>query len=153
MNVKVKSELKKISGKYNGLLRPRDIVNFARNTKTALHKCFEWDNKKAGEEYRKEQARRLIRVYVVEYKHPHRTAKPIRAIVSLPMDRRKSGGGYRYLENVMSDKEFKAELLKSALDDLETFKQRYQTLRELAGIFKAIDHVAEEIELKLKRVG
>lgn len=40
------------------------VVKAARKSKGELHKCFEWDDTKAGEEYRKEQARLVLRMIV-----------------------------------------------------------------------------------------
>jgi hypothetical protein len=40
------------------------VVKAARKSKGALHDCFEWDDTKAGEEYRKEQARLVLRMIV-----------------------------------------------------------------------------------------
>jgi len=33
-----------------------NVVRFASNSKTELHKCFEWDDTKAAAKYRLEQA-------------------------------------------------------------------------------------------------
>lgn len=40
------------------------VVNAARKSKGELHKCFEWDDAVAGHEYRKEQARYVLRMLV-----------------------------------------------------------------------------------------
>jgi len=40
------------------------VVKVARKSKGELHKCFEWDDSIAGEEYRKEQARLVMRMLV-----------------------------------------------------------------------------------------
>ena len=43
------------------------VVNAARPKEAALHPAFEWDNRKAGEEYRLWQARQIVRsVQVVD---------------------------------------------------------------------------------------
>ena len=40
------------------------VVNAARKSKGDLHDCFEWDDSIAGEEYRKDQARLILRAIV-----------------------------------------------------------------------------------------
>ncbi len=45
------------------------VVNAARKTKCELHKCFEWDDSKAGEEYRKDQARLIMRMITTTIEH------------------------------------------------------------------------------------
>lgn len=50
---------------------PAQIVEKAKDSKTELHKCFEWDNEKAAEKYRLEQARMVTHQLVyVEPKKP-----------------------------------------------------------------------------------
>jgi len=47
-------------------LLPRDLVQEARPAGAALHRCFEWDDAVAGEAFRLQQARILIRAIRVE---------------------------------------------------------------------------------------
>lgn len=54
------AELRRINGK-NGNLTPEAVVEDATPESATLHPCFEWDNQKAGHEYRLGQARHLIR--------------------------------------------------------------------------------------------
>jgi hypothetical protein len=48
-----REELAKL--KKRGKLSPSDVVEFARDEKTALHSCFEWDDSVAAREYRLHQ--------------------------------------------------------------------------------------------------
>lgn len=48
-------ELNSIRRKHNNVLRPRDVVEFARNPKTALHHEFEWNDTAAAMYYRRER--------------------------------------------------------------------------------------------------
>lgn len=52
-----------VSGLFNdhGEVRPSDLVEAARPKSSPAHAGFEWDNKKAGHEYRLIQARTWIR--------------------------------------------------------------------------------------------
>lgn len=58
---KVGEELERIEYKD-----AESVVKAARKSKGELHKCFEWDDSIAGEEYRKEQARLVLRMLVVK---------------------------------------------------------------------------------------
>ena len=44
-----------------GRLLARDVLDAARDPSSPLHGCFEWDDGRAAEAYRLEQARELIR--------------------------------------------------------------------------------------------
>ena len=54
------------------------VVRAARKSKGALHGCFEWDDSKASEAYRLEQARYLLRMVVVVEEPEEKDAEPIR---------------------------------------------------------------------------
>ena len=119
------------------LLRPCDIVNYARNKQTALHSYFEWDNKKCGEKYRLHQARMLVDVYV---KVLPSMEKPSRVYVSLKSDRKEPGGGYREMIVVMKNKNLREELISEALSELILYQQKYRQLKEIGfAIQSAID--------------
>lgn len=134
----IDEELRQIAARHNGLLRPEDVVEFAKDEETALHSRFQWDDDKAAQEYRLWQAREIIRVSVILLPN---TSEPVRAFVSLKADRSKDAGGYRTIQNVMTDTEMREQLLEQALDDLEYFTRKYQQLKELAPVFDAITNI------------
>ena len=92
-----------------GVLRVDDVLAEARQKDSVLHKHFEWNNSKAAEAYRREQARTLIqrcKITLVD-----NTPVQVRAFVSLPTDR-ESGGGYRLTAEVVGDEYLKEELVR-----------------------------------------
>jgi len=138
MNKAVLAEMTKIQAKDGGLLQAEAVVRFAANPKTALHKKFTWDNRKAGHEYRLWQARELIGVFVTVLKP---NTQPVRAFVSLRADRKLPGGGYRAIVDVVSDADMRRQLLAEALDDAERWQGKYAALTELKPVFKEIARV------------
>lgn len=139
--VRVVDVLEQICLKAGGVLRAEDVVRLAANPKHPLHDKFEWNNGKAASQYRLWQARELIRVSVTMLAES-KTA--IRAFVSLKDDRAKVGGGYRAIHDVLSDAEMRDRLMGEALDELEDFKQKYKTLKELAPVFAATNAVTKK---------
>jgi len=132
-------ELGAIANRCKGILRPCDVVSFARRKTTALHSRFEWNDGKAAQEYRLWQARQIIRVWVDVV---HEDVKPFRVFVSLSRDRKKEGGGYRRTSSVLSDATYRAELIAGAMKDLARFKAKYHTIKDdLAPVFAAIEEV------------
>jgi hypothetical protein len=67
--------------------------------------------------------------------------KTTRAFVA-PVGERKSkenpDGGYVQIEHVMSDEDRKANMLASAKAELQAIRAKYETLTELAKVWKAI---------------
>ena len=87
--------LKEIAKRDGGLLRPRAVVDAARDVESPLHRCFEWDDKVAGEKYRLEQAQRLIRSFtVVHEKNGKKCESPM--FIGLSVDRTGSSGDNPY---------------------------------------------------------
>ena len=137
----IRAELEHICQSHGGVLRPEDVVAFARNKRTALHSELEWDDAKASQEHRLWQARTVIRVAVTVLPSPHADQEPVRAYVSVVSDRVRPGGGYRPLADVMTNDEMRAELVTEALGEVKRWRRKYERLRELVPIFRAIDKV------------
>lgn len=136
----IKEELTQIFQKHNGSLPPEAVVEFARNKNTALHAEFEWDDTEAAHQFRLVQARNIIRLNIDIVETPNGNVR-VPVYVSLVSDRR-SGLGYRALTDVMSDADMRAQLLQQAIDELQRVRRKYESLRELAPVFSALDRVA-----------
>lgn len=140
-NNKVIAELKRIAARNaGGILDPAEVVAAARPKSSPLHSRFEWDNTKAGEQYRLWQARTLIRVCVQVMPTPTNEKHVERVWVSLKEDR-KDDGGYRPLVAVLSDAQLCEQLIADALSDLEVWEEKYKNLKALSEVFRAIKKV------------
>jgi hypothetical protein len=128
----------------NGVLMPVDVVKAARPVTSPLHNCFDWNDSTASQKYRLWQARQLIVSVRIAYDDKGETIAPV--FVSLKPDRK--DGGYRALSDVLSSKEWRTELLKTAMDELKTFQERFDTFQELAAVFKAIRRVEKKVTKK-----
>lgn len=140
INEKVKEELEFVRSNTNGILRAQDVVEYAKDPSTELHRHFEWDDNKAAEAHRLNQARMLINVCVIV--NPVNNKK-IKAYVSLKSER-KHGIGYRAVVDVLKDSFLTEELMQDALKDLERFQEKYNRLKEateLGPVFSAIETV------------
>jgi hypothetical protein len=132
-------EMKVIASRNpEGLMKPEQVVEYARDPSTALHDRFEWDNEVCGDRYRLYQARMLIRAY--GYREPS-TEKEHRLFVSLTPDRKTAGGGYRLITSVLSNKAQRTQLLEDAHEEMMIFRRKYAVLQELSVVFAAMDKV------------
>ena len=114
------------------LLRPRAVLAAAAPAASPLHACFEWDNRRAGEAYRLEQARTLIRtVQIANPEALERTATIM--FVSLAGDRTRPGGGYRLVEEVLFAADLRAAMLATAQRELQSWMQRYRMFEALVA--------------------
>lgn len=111
---------------------PEEVLKKARNKKSELHKCFEWDNSIAAEKYRLQQARFLICNLVVVTEN--KDDEPVR-VFQISSER----NTYQPTRLFMQDMNEYQILLKRAKNELVSIKRRYQTLTELEKVFSAID--------------
>lgn len=112
------------------------ILDKARDEKTELHKCFDWDDAEAAEKWRLQQARHIVCNLVIKEKTD--APKPeVRVFFKTDNE-----SGYKPTVLIMQDKDEYRKLLDRALAELNSFRSKYKTLVELDGVFDAIDKVA-----------
>jgi hypothetical protein len=133
----IREELLFLSQKNEGLLSPQNIVEYAKNQNTLLHSKFEWNDEKAGYEYRLWQARKIISLEFEIIKSDDKDLKPVRLFISLKDDRN-CETGYRLITNVLTNEEYRGRMLKEALEELNRIREKYQMLTELAKVFAVI---------------
>lgn len=114
---------------------PKQILDKAKDAETELHKCFEWDNTKAGEKWRLHQARKLVCSLVFKEQSEQTDPAPgIRLFFKIDEDE-----GYKPVVMIMRDKAEYQKLLTKALSELRAFQAKYKSLTELDSIFSEIE--------------
>nr|DAP45613.1 MAG TPA: hypothetical protein [Bacteriophage sp.] len=112
------------------------ILDKARDEKTELHKCFDWDDAEAAEKWRLQQARHIVCNLVIKEKTD--APKPeVRVFFKTDNE-----SGYKPTVLIMQDKDEYQKLLARALAELNSFRAKYKSLTELDGVFDAIDQLA-----------
>lgn len=132
-------ELIRIREKH-GVLTPEVTVEEAKSKKSVLHPHFEWDNSVAAEEYRKDQARKMIRsIYVIVEENPD---------WKIPANINIQGSGergYYPAAEVMASPEMRAEALRRVWENLSRLRRLYAHLEQFASVWKAIDETQEKV--------
>lgn len=124
---KVYADLEKIEEKT-----PQNIVDYAaKHPRSELHKCFTWDDTKAANEWRKVEARQVVRLLVFEDETEEEPTK-VRVL-------QKTNNAYKPVVQIVRNEDEYKELLKRAKAELASFKERYKTLVELETVLEAID--------------
>lgn len=141
---KIGEILEKIE-KEKGGVQPSDIVEEAR-TNDFLNNFFEWDNRRAGEMYRLEQARNLVRQIVIRVEEIE-DKPPIRAYVSVnnSVTRNKE---YVHIYSAMSRSDYKTQIISKALNELNGWTLRYEQYKELGEIVGTVDEVVKKFKIK-----
>lgn len=124
-----------------GELQAADVVDESRPEDAPLHPCFEWDDYKAAERYRQQQARNLIDCVVTTQETKSAGQIEVRAYVH-------TAGGYHPTQVIVSQKDMHDELIKTALRDLEAFQRRLETfevLKPVKELQRAVGKATQEL--------
>ena len=138
--------IEEIREKNGGDVAAEHIVKAAKPKRHKLHGIFEWDDSKAANQHRVNQARTLLRSIEVIYEElPDR---PVRSHEIVFKKRRGEDGErtiYRTTDEAMADPVARDALIAEAIRQAMAFRRRFQNLRELQLIFDAIDKVADKV--------
>jgi len=127
----VKDELLNIYREHDRLT-PQLVVEVATDPAHPLHDRLEWDDTKAGHQYRIHQARELIRVVKVTEVSGQGLSQ-VRAFVSV---QREDGPSYTPIEDVRGDEITTALVLRTAEREWRQLYERYQDLSGFLSVVR-----------------
>ena len=113
---------------------PQEIVDFAMDENTELHKCFTWDDTEAANKWRKQEARMVSCNLVVKYVDKKNNTENLRILVTT-----ERGRSYTPVTLISRDNDKYAEMLRRAKAELSVFKRKYNQVKELDEILNLID--------------
>jgi hypothetical protein len=118
--------------KRDGQVQPSTLVNGARPQDHPAHSAFEWDDSKAGEEYRLWQARQWIRrvEVVVEERQERLIHVPVVKVGNRATEARE--GYYKPISVVVGNQDEFAAALSQAGAKLGAAKAAYEELQKVA---------------------
>ena len=119
----------------NGGLTAKRLVDESRSKTAPLHDAFEWDDEKAAEAYREDQARYIIRSLIIESET--KEGEPVRAFFSIYKNK-----SYERVDVILEDSRKSEALIEMALKELKAFRAKYSHLAKLIPVFQAIDEVS-----------
>jgi len=131
--------IKEIKNGNDREIKPIDVLIQARDREHRLHKYFEWDDSKAAEKYRLAQARTLIRHVYVIINTPG-GPKTTRYMVSVK-SKKKKGRQYVSFADALNEDEYRGQMIREALTQLQIWRRKFGMYEELMPIFKAIDSI------------
>lgn len=131
----LRDELQTIYDQH-GKLTPTLVVATARDEAHPLHARFTWDDSVAGERWRREEARLMIRSLKVVYK-PADGRKPeraTRAFHAIPIPDDSGEQDFYSAEDVAADPVMTAVLLAEMEREWRAFKARWSHFSEFAAM-------------------
>lgn len=117
------------------------VVFDAKKASSPLHSFFEWNDAKAGHNYRMEQAGKLIRSIRLKVEY---TSHTVKAPVYV-QDTRKDEG-YIAVKDLKTDEEHAAEVLTRRLGAIHTSVLTAQTLAEELGLEALFQDFLQSLE-------
>lgn len=145
---------------HKGRIPEDELLREAQENASPLHEFFEWDDKKAAERYRSQQARSLLNglkvtVKIVDKADPSLSTKT--TVCFVPEEGATttvytvSTTRVEAEDNILglSNREQRPmSRLEKARFELRAFRKRYEDLEELAAVFSAIDELLIEAHIK-----
>ena len=129
----------------HGDLNKYILLDSSRAEDALLHNCFEWDDTKAAESYRLNQAQIFITnmsCVMVE----NEDAKPMRAFINVADQAHAEKGSFMPIMAALSEDKHRKIVLKNALNELKAFRHKYSQLTELAKVLSVIEETEAEYE-------
>lgn len=128
---KVYSDINQIEEKT-----PQNLVDYAEeHPDCELYKCFTWDDRKAANEYRKSEARQVLRLLVYT-EDTEEDEEPIQIRVLQNVEQE-----YKPVKLIVKNNDEYKTLLKRAKAELAAFRLRYKQIAELETVLDAIDEI------------
>jgi hypothetical protein len=133
MDIEVRAELEALKDKDDMVHADQAVAWAKSHPKSKLHGKLEWDDRKAGHEYRLHQMRQLIVLHI-----RHENGEP--RMINLSFDRVR-GGGYREISDVVRSKMLSEIAENDALRELLRVRKKYGHLKRLVAVWKEVDRV------------
>lgn len=129
-----------------GQITPGDLVDASRPDDAPLHTCFTWDDAEAAEKCREDEARRIIRSYVIvrEDERGREVEEIANISVAAPFD--EDGPSYKPARDAMEDPDLRARVIALARAQLHGWEARYGHLAELAEAVELVRRAREAAE-------
>ena len=127
----------------DGGLTPQTLLDASRDESSPTHALFEWDDTKAAEKWRLEQASSLIRNIRIVRTDDTEERKALKDKGFVVTPGRQSA--YVSLDTALHRENYRAYLIEQAKRDCETFEAKYRRVSELASVIAAMDEFVEKV--------
>lgn len=131
-----------------GRLTPRVVVDSARPIDSPLHPIFEWDDLRAAELHREDQARHVLSsIRIVQPRDdPKQAPRSIHAYVSLEEDiDGEAQRAYVPMLRVFNDADLLKQAIERAAAELRSFEDRYAEFDAIARAARTAREAIEQV--------
>jgi hypothetical protein len=134
------------------VLKPESVVQYAAQDKNSeLYKCLEWNNEKAGDAYRRQQARDIIHLIIVtETVHEAGEAKQIKIRAFENAADKNLGSIYIPTKKALDDPEYRECILENIRHGIEELSEKG---KNYAAIINNSEKYQEGLDAAMKALG
>lgn len=119
---------------------PQQIVDRAADENSAMHGCFTWDDTKAANNWRKQEARTMLSRLVIQRRADDDSVPEVRVFHHV-----EGYSGYRQTVQIFHRTDERLALLRQIYRELESLKRKYELLCDLPEMMKLLDAVNEMV--------
>jgi hypothetical protein len=134
---------RKLEARLGRPVQPADFVAYAKTPEgKSIHGFFTWDNRVAGDKYRRLEAGFYCRAVRIRFAEG---ASPIRAVVNVKLDDQR---GYVDADTALKTPEYRKQLLADARRELRQLEIKWKALArwiDSPEFGRAIEHVTRAI--------
>ena len=129
--------IEKLREEYGNLLTPRIFVDSIEDARLTVHPLVEWNDTKAGDDWRLHQARNALNAVRIVFQVQGEEDRHIIANVHVIEDKQH---GYMPIEAIVNDADLHAQVVAEAQRYIAQFERRIErlNLKELEPIMQAI---------------
>ena len=129
-----------------GELTSARFLEVSRPEDAPTHNMFEWDDSVAAERYRLQQATVAINSVEVQIvNEATATVTSQAAFVNVIRKAPARTGSFAPIEVALSDENMRSTLLLNALNELKSFRRKYNQLSELSNVFLEIKKIEQAV--------
>ncbi len=140
-------EVVKALEREKGEVRPRDLVEAARDPQNPIHPLITWDDQVAAQRWREHEAQELIRALEVKVLVPE-VKEPVRVRAYHSTGR----GAYEHLSAVQTSRSKRERVMESAVRELEAIQEKVKALTLVLGSPYYTEPVLNGVDESIRRI-
>ena len=126
--------------KHQGKSTEELLAAVKKNTNSAAYKYIEWDDGKAGQEFRLHQIRNIVNHITLKITEVG-SRVPLRAFFSVRASPQATENTYCSFEATFEDEYLKKQIIRRAWNELQNWADRYRQYNELAQAISIIEPI------------
>lgn len=136
----VGERLEKLKNLNDGVLKPKIVVDDAKNKNSPLHNAFEWNNNRAAEQWLLQQARNLINSIEIKVITSHKEVKT-KLFFNIKKNEYQGTREYKTTEDIMNNPVDQEKVRQTFISELERLQKKFEIFEFLSNEMLIFDEI------------